>query len=123
MFGNIETLEVHVTNINHAFWIVTVAVLANALPQQQLTADDGGAYHVAQVFQIGGTGGWDYVTVDSRNKLLYLPRTTHTLVVDANNGTVKADIQGQKGKSWGRSRSQREPRIHYRRRGRLGRHL
>jgi DNA-binding beta-propeller fold protein YncE len=97
MFGNIETLEVYVTNINHAFWIVTVAALAAALPQQQIAADDGGAYHVAQVLQIGGKGGWDYVTVDFRNKLLYLPRSTHTLVVDANNGTVKADIQGQKG--------------------------
>ena len=71
-------------NINHALGIVTVAALATALPQQQIKADDAGAYHVAQVWQIGGKGGWDYVTVDSRNKLLYLPRTTHTLVVDAN---------------------------------------
>jgi DNA-binding beta-propeller fold protein YncE len=83
-------------NINHALGIVAAAVLATALPQQHVKADDG-PYHVAQVWQIGGKGGWDYVTVDSRNKLLYLPRTTHTLVVDANNGTVKADIQGQKG--------------------------
>ncbi|HEV3300327.1 MAG TPA: hypothetical protein VG055_11825 [Planctomycetaceae bacterium] len=83
-------------NINHALGLVAVAALATALPQP-IKADDAGPYHVAQVWQIGGKGGWDYVTVDSRNKLLYLPRTTHTLVVDANNGTVKADIQGQKG--------------------------
>src|ERR1700726_4223432 len=84
-FRNIETLETQMANINHALGIVTVAALATALPQQQIKADDAGAYHVAQVWQIGGKGGWDYVTVDSRNKLLYLPRTTHTLVVDANN--------------------------------------
>jgi DNA-binding beta-propeller fold protein YncE len=83
-------------NLKHALGIVALAALAAALPQQQITADDG-PYQVAQVWQIGGKGGWDYVTVDSRNKLLYLPRTTHTLVVDATNGTVKADIAGQKG--------------------------
>jgi DNA-binding beta-propeller fold protein YncE len=83
-------------NINHALGIIALAALTTALPQQQIKADDG-PYQVAQVWQIGGKGGWDYVTVDSRNKLLYLPRTTHTLVVDANNGTVKADIAGQKG--------------------------
>lgn len=85
------------TNVRRVLSLIAAVALATAWPQQQITADDGGAYHVAQVLQIGGKGGWDYVTVDSRNKLLYLPRTTHTLVVDANNGTVKADIQGQKG--------------------------
>ena len=60
-------------------------------------AEESGEYHVAQVFKIGGKGSWDYVTVDGRNKLIYVPRTTHTLVVDANSGAVKADITGQKG--------------------------
>lgn len=68
-----------------------------AVPGRGVAADASGEYHVAQVFKIGGKGSWDYVTVDRRNKLLYLPRTTHTLVVDANTGAVKADITGQKG--------------------------
>ena len=58
---------------------------------------DGGPYHVAQVFHVGGKGNWDYLTVDPTHKLLYVPRSTHTLVLDANTGNTIADIPGQKG--------------------------
>src|SRR5579863_8497385 len=77
------------------FALIVGGVFAVAVPCR--AADEPGGYHVAEVFKIGGEGGWDYVTVDRRNKLLYVPRTTHTLVIDANTGTVKADITGQKG--------------------------
>jgi DNA-binding beta-propeller fold protein YncE len=53
-------------------------------------------YHVAEIFQIGGAGGWDYLTVDSEHKRLFVPRTTHTMVLDARGKTI-ADIPGQKG--------------------------
>jgi hypothetical protein len=62
-----------------------------------LGADESGPYQVAQVLKIGGKGNWDYITVDADSKLLYLPRTTHTMVVDANSGHVVADIPGQQG--------------------------
>jgi hypothetical protein len=45
---------------------------------------------------VGGEGGWDYLTVDSEHKLLYVPRSTHTLVLDAKTGKTVADIPGQK---------------------------
>jgi outer membrane protein assembly factor BamB len=53
-------------------------------------------YHVAQTFQVGGAGGWDYLTVDSEHQLLFVPRSTHTLVLDAGSGKTVADIPGQK---------------------------
>jgi hypothetical protein len=56
-----------------------------------------GPYHVAEVFQVGRAGGWDYVTFDPEHKHLYLPRTTHTMVLDAATGKSVADITGQKG--------------------------
>jgi DNA-binding beta-propeller fold protein YncE len=62
--------------------------------QSQPTA---GPYHVAEIFHVGGAGGWDYVTVDSEHKHLFLPRTTHTMVLDAATGKSVADIPGQKG--------------------------
>ena len=43
----------------------------------------------------GGEGGWDYVTVDSANHRLFVPRSTHTLVLD-ESGKVLGDIPGQK---------------------------
>jgi hypothetical protein len=56
-----------------------------------------GPYEVAEILKVGGPGGWDYITVDPEHKHLYLPRTTHTMVLDAVTGKTVADIQGQKG--------------------------
>jgi DNA-binding beta-propeller fold protein YncE len=49
-------------------------------------------YAVQKTLQIGGEGGFDYVTVDADGKTLYLPRSTHTQVVDAATGKVLGDI-------------------------------
>lgn len=56
-----------------------------------------GPYLVSKTIQIGGEGGFDYLTVDSQHHLLYVPRSTHTQVVDAAAGKMVADIPGQKG--------------------------
>jgi DNA-binding beta-propeller fold protein YncE len=49
-----------------------------------------------KAFQIGGQGGWDYLTVDPETHRLFVPRTTHTMVIDAQSGNIIADIPGQK---------------------------
>lgn len=51
---------------------------------------------VVKTYHIGGQGGWDYLTVDPRTHRLYVPRTTHTMVIDAETGKTIADIPGQK---------------------------
>src|SRR5215472_13287986 len=55
-----------------------------------------GSFRVSQTFHVGGDGGWDYLTVDPEHKLLFVPRSTHTMVLDANTGKTVADIPGQK---------------------------
>jgi DNA-binding beta-propeller fold protein YncE len=55
-----------------------------------------GTWTVEKTFRIGGDGGWDYVTLDATNHRLYLPRSTHTMVIDADSGKTVADIPGQK---------------------------
>jgi DNA-binding beta-propeller fold protein YncE len=53
-------------------------------------------WNVVKTFQIGGQGSWDYITVDSASHRLYVPRTTHTMVIEAESGRILADIPGQK---------------------------
>src|SRR6266852_1305655 len=53
-------------------------------------------WQVVKTFQIGGKGGWDYLTVDPQTHRLYVPRTTHTMVIDAETGKTIADLPGQK---------------------------
>ena len=54
------------------------------------------AWEVVKTFPIGGQGGWDYLTVDPETHRIYVPRSTHTMVIDAQSGKVIADIPGQK---------------------------
>jgi DNA-binding beta-propeller fold protein YncE len=51
---------------------------------------------VENTFHVGGDGGFDYITVDVKTHRLYVPRSTHTMVIDADSGKVVADIAGQK---------------------------
>lgn len=52
-------------------------------------------WSVKQTFDIGGEGGWDYVTVDAANHRLFVTRATHTQVIDDESGKVLGDIPGQ----------------------------
>jgi DNA-binding beta-propeller fold protein YncE len=51
---------------------------------------------VGKTFPIGGEGSWDYLTVDPQTHRLYVPRSTHTMVIDAATGKTLADLAGQK---------------------------
>ena len=78
---------------------LSLAVLITPLAYAQTSAPapgENGPYRVSQTFHIGGEGAWDYLTVDSEHKLLYVPRSTHTMVLDATTGKTVADIPGQK---------------------------
>jgi DNA-binding beta-propeller fold protein YncE len=55
-----------------------------------------GDWTLENTFHIGGDGGMDYITADATNHLLYVPRSTHTMVIDAASGKVVGDIPGQK---------------------------
>ena len=54
------------------------------------------AWQVERTLEVGGVGGMDYLTVDAATHRLYVPRSTHTLVIDADSGKTVGDIQGQK---------------------------
>ena len=66
-------------------------VLAASLPAIAQTN-----WQVTNTFHIGGEGGWDYLTVDSASHRLFVPRSTHTMVIDAASGKTLGDIPGQK---------------------------
>src|SRR5258705_508420 len=51
---------------------------------------------ITRTLHIGGEGGWDYLTVDPQTHRLYVPRSTHTMVIDPESGKTIADILGQK---------------------------
>jgi DNA-binding beta-propeller fold protein YncE len=83
---------------SRSFSIACLACLVAAAASSVSVAGDGTfLFEVAETFHVGGKGGFDYVTVDSQGKRLYIPRTTHTQVLDLTSGKVVADIPGQEG--------------------------
>src|SRR5215475_15904948 len=54
-------------------------------------------YHVLKEIKIGGDGGWDYLTVDSANRRLYVSHATHVAVVDIDAAKVVGDIPDTAG--------------------------
>ncbi len=54
-------------------------------------------YHVMKKIHLGGEGGWDYVTVDSVARRLYVSRSTHVMVVDIDTDKLVGDIPDTPG--------------------------
>jgi DNA-binding beta-propeller fold protein YncE len=54
-------------------------------------------YHVIKKLPLGGEGGWDYLTVDSGARRLYISRSTHVMVVDLDSGKSVGDIPNTPG--------------------------
>ncbi len=55
---------------------------------------------ILKTFQVGGSGGWDYPTIDPAAHRLYIARGTRVMVLDAELGTLLgevADLQGAHG--------------------------
>jgi DNA-binding beta-propeller fold protein YncE len=65
--------------------------LAAAAPARAGDAP-GAVYQLGEALAVGGQGGFDYITIDAAGKTLYVPRSSHTLVVDAASGKTIADI-------------------------------
>jgi len=54
-------------------------------------------YHVLSDIQVGGEGGWDYLTVDSAARRLYVSHGTHVVVVDLDSNKVVGDVPDTPG--------------------------
>ena len=78
----------HRTRLSVGFAALALTLVA-AAPAQ--------TWSVAKTYPIGGDGAWDYLTVDAPSHRLFVPRTTHTQIIDEDSGKVLGDVPGQKG--------------------------
>jgi DNA-binding beta-propeller fold protein YncE len=54
-------------------------------------------WKILKEIKIGGEGGWDYLTMDSQARRLYVSHATHVVVVDPDAGKVVGDIPDTPG--------------------------
>jgi YVTN family beta-propeller protein len=52
------------------------------------------SFHVEDRWNIGGDGGWGFLSVDPSAHRLFIPRTNRVMVVDTNTGRVVGNIDG-----------------------------
>ena len=57
----------------------------------------GPGYHVIKTLPLGGEGGWDYLTVDSVARRLYISRGSHVMVMDIETDKLVGDIPNTPG--------------------------
>lgn len=78
--------------------ISLAAMVLSGSSTAQITAAHMGSheYHLVRKVKLGAAGGWDYFDVDPCTHRVFIPRTTHLLVVDPY-GKVVGDIPNLQG--------------------------
>src|SRR6476659_3059865 len=84
----------HQDSLKVLFAIVFAFALSVSIFAKPAPADH---YKLLQKITLGGDGGWDYLTFDPDSHRLFISRSTHVMVVDANSGKVVGDIPGTPG--------------------------
>jgi YVTN family beta-propeller protein len=74
--------------------LISLVLLFSACPFM-FAADPG--MHVLKTYKLGGEGGWDYLKLDPDSRRLYISRSTHVIVIDADSGKPVGDIPDTPG--------------------------
>jgi DNA-binding beta-propeller fold protein YncE len=78
-----------------AVWVLTGAgLLAQQAPIPQADELSGRSYVIKNTWVIGGTGAWDYLTLDATARQLFVTHQTEVQVVDIDSGQVSGRIMG-----------------------------
>ena len=76
---------------------IALALLVLAFSAAASRAQSSTTYHALARKNLGGDGGWDYLTFDPAGKRLFISRGTHVMVVDPYKGTAVGDIPDTTG--------------------------
>ncbi|HEX5419786.1 MAG TPA: YncE family protein, partial [Gammaproteobacteria bacterium] len=60
----------------------------------QALAAEAQPYHVAETYQLGGDGGWDYLALDGATQHLFIARGDRVMVVDPKSGKLVGEVPG-----------------------------
>ena len=62
-----------------------------------VVATSAASADAVQRWNIGGTGGWDYLSADAATHRLYVPRSDRVMVIDTRDGHVVGTVPGTQG--------------------------
>jgi hypothetical protein len=76
---------------------VAIIVSAGSFSRAAAPAPGPSGYHVIKSIPIPGEGGWDYVTVDSDARRIYVSHATQVVVLDADSFAIVGTIPDTQG--------------------------
>jgi len=74
-----------------------VTLVAFAIVAASTQGQTGSGYKITKKVKVGGEGGWDYLSVDSAARRLYVTRGTHVMVFDADSLASVGEIANTSG--------------------------
>jgi len=80
------------TSLRIRIGLAVLLCCCHAFPQSP-----GPAYRTLKIFKLGGQEFWDYLTIDPATRRIYISRSTHVMVVDADSGKLLGDIPDTPG--------------------------
>jgi YVTN family beta-propeller protein len=82
-------------NLSYCALFLMIGLVSVAVVPTSAKGPSG--YHLVKKSVLGGEGGWDYLTVDSKARRVYISHGTHVVVADADTGAVVGDIPNTNG--------------------------
>lgn len=83
--------------MNNKLSLLPLAALALAASSALAAPAPTPNYHLLQKVTLGGEGRWDYLLVDPNARRIYISRSSHVMVVDADSYKVVGDIPNTNG--------------------------
>ncbi len=71
--------------------------IQGASPNGEVKVPLKSLYHLGATWKLAGEGGWDYLTLDSRARRLYVTRGTRIQVLDSQSGALIGEVAGVNG--------------------------
>ena len=83
--------------IYFAIMMMTAFFVTELSAQTDAGSSSKSGYHLLKKLEVGGEGGWDYLILDNASKRLFIARSTHADVVDAESGKKLGEVSGTNG--------------------------
>ena len=80
-----------------AFGLLALAAFALVGSLCRVAAASSSGYHVVRTISVPGEDGWDYLTVDSDARRVYISHGTHVVVMNADTYAIEGDIPDTPG--------------------------
>ncbi len=84
-------------HIKFLIWTLVGIYLLSSYVAQAAQSTESLKFTITNRYNVGGEGGWDLLTFDTKHHHLFISRSSHVQVIDADSGKMVGDIPDTEG--------------------------